>query len=63
MLYLADNDKIRTISVATAEVQTLSVIPGSLLSHVWGVDDSLYVTGGNGFVARFTAIRRIRTDL
>ena len=35
LLYLTDNDKIRTISIATAEVRTLTTIPGSFLSRIW----------------------------
>jgi hypothetical protein len=48
LLYVTDDDKIRTISIATAEVGTLTAIPEAFLSHIWGDTDNLYVTGPNG---------------
>jgi len=48
LLYLTDSDKIRTVSIATAEVRTLTTIPGSFLRHIWGDSENLYVTGYPG---------------
>jgi hypothetical protein len=47
LLYVTDENRIRTISVATAEVRTLAKLPDSF-SRIWGDDDNLYVTGHGG---------------